>query len=218
MTNNLLITPTLLDSFEFVVNAPPSWKARANKDFVAKLRREKTTFPAWVKKGIAFEDAVYLECNRAKAKGQTEVTCGSEHFQSVANYCLPGTYQGVVKREFLLDGEPVVLWGKKDVTLSDRVVDIKTTLKFNPSKYFRGWQPVMYCWGEGTPHFQYIIVEWKDEDSNEIKKVHFDLEIKYDDTEKLEEKILSGIKEMISYMHQHGLYDDYYFTFSKNRR
>jgi len=218
MYNNVLITPTLLNSYEFAINAPPSWKARAMNDFVAKLRREKVDYPAWVQKGIAFEDTVYRVCEKAKVSRMKTITIGSENFQKVANACLGGDFQVVAKKNLEIDKLPVLFYNKFDVSFDDRIKDIKTTLNWKgKQKYLKGWQHKLYLWTVNKFHFDYVVAVWESEHSDTIQEVHT-IPYKITSMEDVEDEIIKGVQEMFQFLKDNNLYDDYYYTFSKNRK
>lgn len=215
---NVLVTPTLLNSFEFAKNAPPSWVTRAMNDFIGKIRREKSTFPAWVGKGIAFEDTVYRVCNKAQKDGVTNITQGSDHFQHVANQCLGGSFQDVYKKTIIIDDMLVLYYNKTDVVFPDKIIDIKTTLKWKGAdKYLKGWQHMLYLWASGLSEFEYLVAVWQNEWSDKIASVHT---VKYTlpDASLIEQKIIEATKEMFDFLKANGLYEDYYSTFSYNKR
>lgn len=218
MNDTLLITPTLLNSYEFAKNAPPYWKDKAMRDFIAKIKREPTEFSAAAKKGIEFEDVVYNTCTKAKRNKQDNITVGSEHFQKVANKCLPGTYQDVVITEVEIDGFKVRFYQKTDVSLPDKIIDIKTTSKWKgENKYLSGWQHKTYLWATSKKFFEYLVVVFESEDSNKIVAVE---EIPFENfnPELNKQKIFDGVSDLFNFIKEARLFDDYYYTFSKNKR
>ena len=217
-TINYLVTPTLLDSFEFAKNAPPSWKERALKGFIETIKREKPKPPLWVSKGIDFENAVQTACSKAKLKSQKEIKEGSEWFRIVCNKCLGGTFQGVVKKEVVRDNKNLVFYGKTDVSFPERIIDIKTTLNWKgEEKYLRGWQHLFYLWITKKEYFEYLVVVWESETSNVIQRVELvPYMIFCANSKLLEQKIFDAVDEMIAFIHELDLYQDYLFTFSNN--
>jgi len=213
MYGQCLITPTILDAYEFATSAPPSWKERAEASFIAKLKREKEDYPAWVKRGKDFEDTVTRVCNKSLNK---TITQGSEHFNKVSNACQGGRFQEKLSKSIIVDNQKVFLFGYSDVTFPTLIVDIKTTLKYSgEAKYLKGHQHLIYCYMKQIPNFKYIVVEWLNETDDTIKDVH---EINYTvpDFESLEERIVIRIISFFEYLRNKGLWLDYYQTFSKN--
>lgn len=208
---NVLITPTILDSFEFAKNAPASWKARATNDFVAKLRREKREMPAWVKKGSAFEDTVYRVCR----SGKTDQ--GSENFQKVVSKCMGGQFQKKMSKYIEVEGIEVCLFGYLDVYFPKKITDIKTTLEWKGDyKYLKGWQHKMYTVMAEVEDFTYLVVEWQSEFSDKIQKVY---EVNYTLKSKdaMMDEIVAGISDFFAYLRESDLWKDYYSIFSNNR-
>jgi len=218
MYGQCLITPTILDAYEFATSAPPSWKERAETSFIAKLKREKEDYPAWVKRGKDFEDTVTRICNKSQNKTLTSVPTkqGSDHFNRVCGVCQGGRFQEKLSKSLIVDAKKVFLFGYCDVTFPDLIVDIKTTLKYSgESKYLKGHQHLIYCYIKQIPNFKYIVVEWLNETDDTIKDVH---EINYavTDFESLEDHIVKIIINFFEYLRNKGLWLDYYQTFSKN--
>ena len=113
MYNQCLVTPTILDSYEFAKNAPQSWKEKAETGFLAKLRREKVDYPAWVSKGQDFEDTVYRVCNAHR--NNFEITQGSDEFRQICGKCVGGVFQKKISKKAKIDGEDVFFFGYMEV-------------------------------------------------------------------------------------------------------
>ena len=218
MYGNLLVTPTILDSYEFAVNAPPSWKVRAEEGFLAKLRREHVDYPAWVKKGQDFEDTVVRVCYvHYKSTVQREpLTQGSELFREVCGRCIGGNFQEKLSKKFKVAGEDAFFFGFADVTFPTITLDIKTTLNYKgPAKYLNGHQHLIYSWIREVLDFEYIIVQWESETANTIQAVHY-TGYTAPSMEHLETKIVEKVTSFFDYLKANNLWLDYYQTFSKN--
>jgi len=217
MYGNCLVTPTILDSYEFAKSAPPSWKARAEEGFLAKLRRERVDYPAWVAKGQAFEDTVVRVCNaHYKQYGKEPFKMGSKLFKEVAAHCVGGRFQEKLSKNMEIDNQKVFLFGYCDVTFPHLTIDLKTTLNYKgPSKYLNGHQHLFYTFMRNVPDFQYIVVQWASEDAITIQAVHT---IDYTSPEIgiLEADIRIKIMNFFEYLRTNNLWLDYYQTFSKN--
>lgn len=215
---SLLITPTLLNSIEFAKNAPPSWKLKAMEDLTAKLRRESGTFPAWVRRGSEFEDAVYMRVNGGSIQPEEGgIDINDPVFLRVCKACAGGTFQDVFKRKETIHGEEVLFYCKTDVVTADRIIDIKTTLNYKgPHKYLGGFQHPMYCWTSGISNFTYLVVQWENEDSWKIKDL-FEANYCVVDMEAVRDRIVSATKDALEFIEKKGLYDDFYYTFSRNK-
>ena len=213
MYGQCLVTPTILDSYEFAVNAPHSWKVKAETGFLAKLRREKVDYPAWVKKGLDFENTVYKVCNVHRNK---EITVGSEHFQSVCNAVNGGQFQIKLSKKVEIAGQQVFLFGYADAVQPTKVQDLKTTLKYKgPEKYLSGHQHLMYTSLTNLEHFEYIVVQWESESTNKIAAVHT-IPFWVDDFNEHNAVLYTKIEAFFNYLRENNLWQDYYTIFSKN--
>ena len=54
----LLVTSSILDSFSWLSNCPPSWKEKALEEFGNSLKRIYTPLSPAVKRGMDFEDRI----------------------------------------------------------------------------------------------------------------------------------------------------------------
>ena len=149
------------------------------------------------------------------------VDVGSPHFQEVANDCLGGTFQGVLQKDLDIDEVPVHFYGKTDVSFPRIIKDIKTTLNWKgQDKYLKGYQHKVYLGISGVKKFEYVVVVWEDETSDKIRSVKraiynpFTFGVEPD----LEYDIVEAVRELFEYLRANNLWDDYYHTFSNNRR
>lgn len=216
MFGNVLVTATLLDSFEFAVNAPPSWRHTADKGFIQKIKREKAEYPYWVQKGMDFEDAVYKVCKGSKSL-QDSLVHGSDKFKEVVTHCYGGSFQNKLTKNLTIGQHKCFYFGYTDVDFPKETIDLKTCVKWKGrANYLNKAQHKLYLWMNGKPGFRYIVSEWKDaENTNEIKSNHV-IEYTSPGVEVLEEEIVSRTQAMFDYIQAQGLWEDYYFTFSKN--
>lgn len=213
MYGQCLITPTLLDAYEFAISAPHNWQAKAKAGLLAKIRREAETYPDWVKRGKDFEDTVTRVC---KSNPNSVITQGSDHFNRVCNLCQGGTFQEKLCKSEVIDSQKVYLFGFADVTFPERIVDIKTTLGYKgEAKYLKGNQHLIYCYIKRVPKFKYVVAEWLSETDDIVKAVH-EIDYEVTDFNKLEKTITDRIVNFFEYLRAKGLWLDYYQTFSKN--
>lgn len=180
---SILITPTLLNSFDFYTNVKsPEWKKKAFDDLLSTLKRSKPwdTTPA-IQMGMKFEKAVYDQCN-AIQKGAPYK--GTQLFQGVVAKCIGGKFQRKSKYYVTLNRDEYVVYSKMDVVFErgtpDReeghIIDIKTTGKFDPrcgrKKYTGGWQDKIYCVSLEIPTFEYLVAEWESKEVFKLANVH----------------------------------------------
>lgn len=214
MKNQLLVTPTLLDSFEFAKNAPPSWKARAMKDFISMITRARVSYPKWVKEGSKLEDDVYKAC-RLKQLAGIEFD-GSDLFKELVNLCYGGTFQGQLSKVAKVGEHEVYYFGKTDVDFPEITKDIKTTINFRGDhKYETKWQHKLYSWMNNKERFEYIIAVWKGEHDYTLKDVKT-IPITLSDRKRLDRDIQLVTLELFEFVRANDLWKDYFFTFSKN--
>lgn len=214
MFGQCLVTPTILDSYEFAISAPPSWKSRAENGFLAKLRREKETYPAWVQRGNDFEDTVYRVCN---AHYKLPIDTGSDLFKAVCTRCHGGMFQQKLKKLVKIDEHDVMFFGYSDVTFPNKTIDLKTTLNYKgQTKYLGGHQHLIYSWIRKVPEFEYVIVEWENEQTDKLKSVHI-VEYTAPPADVLEKIIIDRVKAFFSFLEEQSLWLDYYTVFSKNK-
>jgi len=202
----LLITPTLLNSFDFMQNCPPSWKESAYDGLYKTLWRiYDPEMPKPVKLGIEFENHVYNSIRKC------QFGVGSEQFQKCCNYVRGGTFQRKSKKDVVIDGKAYTLYGKLDVYFPTKIIDIKTTGSWKgPSKYTDGWQHIFYTYTEDIRDFEYYVVVWGDKDY-EIKESHI---VKYhtDDMLMHENKIKEHIKKFITFLENDEKLKEGYFN------
>lgn len=216
MTANLLITSSLLDSFKFVKECPPTWKDKAKQSFISQIRREPFTSPQ-AERGIKFENVVYKTCTSATEVNKN-IMIGSKHFQTIANECLGGAFQKVFKKEIEIFNNTVLLYCKLDVWFPDIIKDIKTTENFKRYKYAESWQPKLYTYVADVRKFQFLVAEFEKESPKNIINTHMDIVYYLIDKKAVELEIVEGIKELFKYLHDNNLYADYYNTFSNNEK
>ena len=210
----LSISPTLLNAYEWYLSSPPNWKGSAFDALSAMLRREKRERAVSASRGEDFEAYVYYACDNVP---QDEVR-GSNLFREVVAKCRGGQFQTWASYNFYFEKTPVRAYGKLDVLLPDKVIDIKTTGRFRgASQYINGWQPAIYLLATQRPVFEFVIAEWENADGkdNTIKAVH-SVEVQWSST--MHDKLVNRYGEFLEWLKGVDLYDDYVYTFCKNTR
>ena len=228
MYNQCLVTATLLDSFDFAMSAPNSptkddpkitWKQRGMKDFVGKIRREKVEYPSWVGMGMDFENVVYDKC-RSSRTIEDATDEGSEAFKAVVKEVYGGVFQNKLKRVLHIGSHKAFLFGFSDVEKDNLTIDIKTCKDWKgPQKYLDKAQHEMYLYMNGKDNFKYVVAEWdKDGNGNPIKPAKNVYTVDYINPGEnvLEKRLTEKIEKMWDYLVKENLWDDYWFTFSKN--
>ena len=199
-----LITPTLISSIDWLKKAPMSptkknpkitWKQKAYDDLVGILSRiwPKET-PSYIQRGIDFENAV----QKVVEANSVGIVKSSEHFKTVCKACEGGVFQKKTKSIVEIDGVEYCLYGKIDVDLPTKIVDIKTTGNFKKDSYTKSYQHKIYCLNEQKEHFNYVVAEF-DEDNKTIKDVHT-VAYKVENFKELEEDVHDKVREVIEFL------------------
>lgn len=170
----LLITPTLLDNFRWLENAPRSWHERAYQSVKGTLTRAPFKPTPEIQRGMDFEKMIcgvlqrtetpieFLSSLAEERYGNEKLPPGIEYTNIEAFYthCKGGVFQTTLKKEIVVNDQSFLLYGKADVFFSNRIVDIKTTASFKPSKYTEKSQHEVYAVASGIPQFVYVVAEF----------------------------------------------------------
>ena len=214
-----LITPSVLASLDWLKNCPTSWKVKAYTDMRGALLRRYFSTKA-TEQGIAFENAIYHLLGKGDVQEVGNPTV--DHFLRV---CKGGNFQAKYSKPIEVDGVEYTLYGKFDVDLKDKIIDIKTTAKYRKGKYLSTPQHLIYCLMSGKKEFEYHICEWeKDEEGKtkiDSKGNYFPgpvFEEKYtvSDFKELELEIKAKIRAFIQGLRDYDLLDGYENYFVKN--
>ena len=203
-----LITPSLIDSIEWLRTAPETptrddpnitWRQKAYDDLKNTLSRIWTGFNKSTQRGVDFEKKVYA----ILGSGQSWDDKGySEELVQILNLCKGGkTYQ---KNKLFrpIDDVEYCLYGKYDILKPDEIDDLKTTASFKGSKkYLDSIQHEMYCLIENINKFKYIVSEFDDRDVDNMKIQHvYIIAYEMENRAAIEERVLARIKEDIDYL------------------
>lgn len=171
-----LITSTLLDSYEWLVSCPESWKPRALDDFVAMIRREPRPVSDACERGIEFERLVCDNCDRMSHEDFRRLVASRysgwlkgapleravESVCDVADSCRGGMQQVAVMKDVCIDGKDFHLFGYADVVFPDRIVDIKTTGNYKgDGAYLKRSQHFLYSLCTGIKDFEYVVAVFR---------------------------------------------------------
>lgn len=206
---SILITPTLLNSFDFYLNCHNAqWKKKAFEDILGTLRRDKPWEPTKeIQMGCKFEEAVYDQCAKVQAGAPYK---GSLIFQSVVARCVGAEFQCKCRYNETIDGEDYCIYGKMDVFFpkgtpdleEGYIIDLKTTASFNPKhgpkKYLDGWQNKTYCVATGVSVFEYLIAEWESKEEFKLADLH-NVVVRHKDLDAVRQQIKNHIKEFVAW-------------------
>jgi hypothetical protein len=157
-----LITPTLINSYQYYINDEFKSPADSRTDFLKTLSREKFEANESIKKGIQLEDDIMRS-----TKGWDPMILGDEDYlkcvQAISNVLIPNClWQQSVKKEIKVGNQEFLLYGRIDVIKKNTIYDIKYTSNYELGKFLDSSQHLIYLYCTGLPKFQYLISDGKD--------------------------------------------------------
>lgn len=208
-----LITTSILDSFNWLNSCPPSWRDRAYKGIVASLKREPWTPHKTAERGINFENMIF-----SHSRSIVNNT-GSKYFQAMVDRVKGGRFQQVIKKTIKGPRDRnVLLYGKADVVMPDKIIDIKTTEVYRgDDKYLNGWQHILYLYMTGLCDFTYLVALFEEFPSNNMIDVYA-IDYHVDNPNELLQDIKDGVGRFHEWLEDEGLFHHYEQTFSNNAR
>ena len=237
-----LMTATLLGSFKWMEDAPASWAERAKEDFYAKVRRQDKFEPApEAQRGIEFERIICDHCNvldeeafmikmrdtyAEKIKNDPDLEYASieskeallTRILNVCNamyhQCKGGQQQVKVGKDIEACGEQFYLFGYIDVLHPSTILDIKTCTKYKESKYRDSIQHSIYQYCTGLLDFKYIVANY------DGRVYPFDMRVvdtSIQDLVEAERRIKGRITNLVHYLKDNNLWDDYINIFSRGK-
>lgn len=158
-----LITSSILDAFDWVQNAPPSWQEKAFTDFKNQLSRVRTPLTPEVQRGMDFENKVCMDLfmSREAFLDKHGKLLTSEFYDK----CAGGKQQEVTKQKLKIDDYEYTLYGRMDIYFpGTKIIDIKTTGSWKGhSKYTARNQHPMYIATTGVTSFEYLVAVGSDQ-------------------------------------------------------
>ncbi len=153
------ITPSLLGSWEWYLNAEGDWEESAEADFLASLRREKFPPTKAMQDGIDFENRVEAVCKGVPVsflEGEDYERCVRE----VATMVAGGTWQVNTAKTITVNGVTFWLHGRMDVLRGPWIYDLKYSKSFDMGKYREAPQTLTYLACEPGPvGIRYIVCD-----------------------------------------------------------
>jgi hypothetical protein len=151
------VTPSLLGSWEWYLNAEGDWEDSAEADFLASLRREKSPPTKAMQDGIDFENRVEAVCMGKPMtflEGEDYERCVRE----VADMVVGGTWQVNTAKTIAVNGATFFLHGRMDVLRGPWIYDLKFSKSFDIGKYRDAPQTLAYLSCEPGPlGIRYIV-------------------------------------------------------------
>jgi hypothetical protein len=170
-----LITPSLLNSFNWYNNCPPGWKEKALHDLRGYLNRVPFDPNDAMKLGEEYERQVqklsfggYVDDPMPTAKKMADRVAG-------------GVWQVKIKGYITINNQRYILYGRIDVLKKGEILDIKTTQEYKgEDKYLQTTQHLIYLYNAHASKwlhdkFLYLVSDFKDIHEIEFKVEDWDL-------------------------------------------
>jgi hypothetical protein len=182
-----LITPTLINSYQYYINDEFKSPADSRANFLKTLSKEKFEPNEAMQKGIDFEEEIFEQCSLEKEVGKkltSDPIC-----DAIVKIVKGGLWQETCKKELKIGNQEFLLYGKMDVIKRDTIYDIKYTSNYELGKFLGSAQHLIYLYCTGLPKFKYLISNGKD----------FWIE-DYFNNINIENEIKSKINDFLSYL------------------
>lgn len=151
-----LITSSILDSFDWYMTAPVSWKQRAADDLKNQLFRIYTALGPAQQRGVDFEKSIYPDLFMSREAFLRKH--GELLALEIYDKCVKGEQQKVIKYSCKVDNIPYLFYCKLDIFFPTNIIDIKTTEEFKgPAKYTGRNQHPLYIAASGVENFNYLV-------------------------------------------------------------
>lgn len=209
----LLIAPTLLNSYDWLMKCPASWKEKAYNSLRSTLAREPWEPSPEVDAGNRFEQYVYKYANSPTLDDMQASEKFIDFCRRVRGYRFQQKVQGTLR----VDGNDFVCFSRLDAALFENnkivdITDIKTTGNFKgDAQYLSGWQHKFYTLFSDATHFRYLINEWAKDSLTVIGAIH---EVHYTltDAQAVKDEIANAIRTFISYIDTDSDLTDLYYN------
>jgi hypothetical protein len=155
-----LITPTLINSYQYYINDEFKSPADSRADFLKTLSKEKFEPTEAMQKGIDFEEEIFQQCCLEKEVGKkltSDPIC-----DAIVKIVKGGLWQETCKKELKIGNQEFLLYGKMDVIKRDTIYDIKYTSNYELGKFLGSAQHLIYLYCTGLPKFKYLVSNGKD--------------------------------------------------------
>lgn len=212
----LLITPTLLDSIDWVKKCPPSWKDRAYQSLDDTLNRRWNPSKA-ITRGINFEKQI---CHGANPVDEIKPHLRDKFNEAYKLIHAEGhDFQAKAKKIVEYNAREYCLYGRIDVNFPKKIIDIKTTGNYRGKQsYLSKWQHKFYTLLEQKEHFQYVVFEFGDDKGKEdsdaaelLVDIHI-IDYYAEDFAAINDEIMAGIEGMANFLNEHALFKKAYLT------
>jgi len=185
-----LITPTLLNSFQYYIQDEFKSPADSRADFLRTLSRERFEPNEAMQKGIDFENDVKLATEYKYQYWQDNKTVEYDSvIDCLANIVQDGIWQQTCKKDLTIGNQEFLLYGKCDVVKRNTIYDIKFTSNYELGKFLDSAQHLIYLYCLDLPKFQYLV---SDGEEYWVEDYHNHAGI--------EDEIKSKISDFLSYL------------------
>ena len=193
-----LMTHSLLSSWLYAMKSSPyedlTSERDAYGDFLKTLRREPTETTQAMQNGIDFENMVTDIVNGVEVDSDEkwyDAAC------KVAKIVSGGQLQYKEKKQIVISGIPILLYGRLDVLKAGEIIDIKFSSGYERGKYFDSTQHPVYL--ELIPEayqFTYLITNGSDvwKETYRREETH---------------SMIPTIAYFLSYLKESGLWEEY---------
>lgn len=193
-----LMTHSLLSSWLYAMKSSPyedlTSERDAYGDFLKTLRREPTETTQAMQNGIDFENMVTDIVNGVEVDSDEkwyDAAC------KVAKIVSGGQLQYKAKKQIVISGIPILLYGRLDVLKAGEIIDIKFSSGYERGKYFDSTQHPVYL--ELIPEayqFTYLITNGSDvwKETYRREETH---------------SMIPTIEYFLSYLKESGLWEEY---------
>lgn len=151
-----LITPSLLNSYQYYIQDKFKSPADSRADFLKTLSREKFEPTEAMQKGIDFENKIFQVATSIINEKQDLV------IEAIADIVKGGLWQQTCKKDLQIGNQEFLLYGRADVIRRDTVFDIKFTSNYEVGKFYNSSQHLIYLYCLDLPKFQYLISDGKE--------------------------------------------------------
>lgn len=195
-----LITPSLLNSFNWLQNCPPSWREKALADITRYLNRAPFEPNDSMKLGQEYENQVRKLSQGMKVEGVMPTAT------EMANLVKGGTWQVKLKGYITVDQQRYCLYGRIDV-LTSEILDIKTTQDYKgEEKYLSTAQHLIYLYNARSRNWKHDTFKYLVTDFKEIHEVKFQV----NDWDLLNVEVHRIVKEFADWLKQNPELQDAY--------
>ncbi len=165
--NRYLITPSLLNSWQYYINYEGDKENEVKVSFLADLNKERREPSEAMLKGIEFENLVHAFAENWTIPKLPDDKLLIDCAWEIAEIVKGGAWQSKVYKDMIVDGISFFLYGKIDVLKGACAYDIKFTGNYEIGKFLNSAQHALYLECIDVPYFQYLASDgsnvWREE-------------------------------------------------------